>query len=410
MKCSKCNFENPDSAKFCQECGMKLEPQHKACTNKECRDFGKYILPLEAKFCPRCGFKINFKESRYDIIESFNEGMAIVKKDNKYGYINSDGVEIIRCIYDRVEDFSEGLALVYYEGKYAFIDYKGEVVLECSNKKIIPEQGFHDGRCIVYDTDRNKYGFINKKGQLAIDCIYENTCHFHKGLALVWDIGSKYLSCDDQDCRMKFIDIEGNTKIDNVYGATNFNDDGYAIVKMFDLSSHDESGLITEIIDVEMNVLFSFPRDIFDCEASLIRDTVFKHSIIFMGVPDREQWVWQDFKNNNRRVEFWGPTRYRVYGYFENGLMLIIDHQTNLIGYINISGEIVIAPQFNSAQQFSEGLAAVSKNGMWGYIDTRGNLIIPYSYSKAGNFSECRAVVMKDKEIMVIDKKGNRIV
>ena len=62
MKCSKCNFENPDSAKFCQECGMKLEPQHKACTNKECRDFGKYILPLEAKFCPRCGEKIEEEE------------------------------------------------------------------------------------------------------------------------------------------------------------------------------------------------------------------------------------------------------------------------------------------------------------------------------------------------------------
>ena len=62
MKCSKCNFENPDSAKYCQECGMKLEPQHKACTNKECRDFGKYILPLEAKFCPRCGEKIEEEE------------------------------------------------------------------------------------------------------------------------------------------------------------------------------------------------------------------------------------------------------------------------------------------------------------------------------------------------------------
>ena len=63
MKCSNCNFENPDSAKFCQECGSKLKPQLKACTNSECRDFGKYILPLEAKFCPRCGEKIKGQES-----------------------------------------------------------------------------------------------------------------------------------------------------------------------------------------------------------------------------------------------------------------------------------------------------------------------------------------------------------
>ena len=84
-KCSKCNFENPDSAKFCQECGMKLEPQHKACTNKECRDFGKYILPLEAKFCPRCGEKIEEEESSE---EKKNTNKTSSKKEESDGYIN----------------------------------------------------------------------------------------------------------------------------------------------------------------------------------------------------------------------------------------------------------------------------------------------------------------------------------
>ena len=85
MKCSKCNFENLDSAKFCQECGMKLEPQHKACTNKECRDFGKYILPLEAKFCPRCGQMIKGQESSE---EKKNTNKTSSKKEESDGYIN----------------------------------------------------------------------------------------------------------------------------------------------------------------------------------------------------------------------------------------------------------------------------------------------------------------------------------
>ena len=84
-KCSKCDFENPDSAKYCQECGMKLEPQLKACTNKECRDFGKYILPLEAKFCPRCGEKIEEEESSE---EKKNTNKTSSKKEESYGYIN----------------------------------------------------------------------------------------------------------------------------------------------------------------------------------------------------------------------------------------------------------------------------------------------------------------------------------
>ena len=58
MKCKICNTENRDTAKFCNECGAKLEPQLKSCSNKDCPDYGKAILPAEAKFCPRCGYAI----------------------------------------------------------------------------------------------------------------------------------------------------------------------------------------------------------------------------------------------------------------------------------------------------------------------------------------------------------------
>ena len=85
MKCSNCNFENSDNAKFCQECGSNLESQHKACTNEECRDFGKYILPLEAKFCPRCGEKIEGQKGSGKKEET---NKANGKKKESNGYIN----------------------------------------------------------------------------------------------------------------------------------------------------------------------------------------------------------------------------------------------------------------------------------------------------------------------------------
>ena len=59
MKCPYCGQEHPDNAKFCMETGQKLEPQKRACQNRECPDFGAAILPLEAKFCPRCGHPID---------------------------------------------------------------------------------------------------------------------------------------------------------------------------------------------------------------------------------------------------------------------------------------------------------------------------------------------------------------
>ena len=55
MKCPKCSFENREGAKFCLECGEKLEFQCSKC--------GK-ILPAEAKFCDGCGYNLgSLKES-----------------------------------------------------------------------------------------------------------------------------------------------------------------------------------------------------------------------------------------------------------------------------------------------------------------------------------------------------------
>ena len=58
MKCPHCKGEHLDDFKFCPVTGAKLEPQLKSCTNKDCPDYGKAILPAEAKFCPCCGYAI----------------------------------------------------------------------------------------------------------------------------------------------------------------------------------------------------------------------------------------------------------------------------------------------------------------------------------------------------------------
>jgi len=49
MKCSKCQHDNPDGAKFCMECGAKLDNVCPKCGAK---------LPPEAKFCMECGAKL----------------------------------------------------------------------------------------------------------------------------------------------------------------------------------------------------------------------------------------------------------------------------------------------------------------------------------------------------------------
>lgn len=67
-------------------------------------------------------------------------------------------------------------------------------------------------------------------------------------------------------------------------------------------------------------------------------------------------------------------------------------------GYINRAGKIVIAPEFEEARGFSEGLAAVFIGDKWGYIDMAGEIIIHPQFDIVNSFSDGIASVFLDKK------------
>jgi len=54
MKCPKCQFVNPEGARFCNDCGSKLEITCPKC--------GK-VNPSGSKFCNECGQKLEKEEA-----------------------------------------------------------------------------------------------------------------------------------------------------------------------------------------------------------------------------------------------------------------------------------------------------------------------------------------------------------
>lgn len=78
-------------------------------------------------------------------------------------------------------------------------------------------------------------------------------------------------------------------------------------------------------------------------------------------------------------------------------------------GYIDRTGKIAIQPQFEAAQPFSEGLAAV-KSGKWGYINTKGEFVINPQFDGADRFSEGLAFVENNGQVGFINPSGKIVI
>jgi hypothetical protein len=83
-------------------------------------------------------------------------------------------------------------------------------------------------------------------------------------------------------------------------------------------------------------------------------------------------------------------------------------------GYIDRSGRVVVPLEFDWAEPFSEGRAAVVLNNKYGYIDTAGRLVIPLQFDvnwsvEPPPFQGGRAVVKDGNQMRLIDGDGSTI-
>lgn len=77
-------------------------------------------------------------------------------------------------------------------------------------------------------------------------------------------------------------------------------------------------------------------------------------------------------------------------------------------GFLDTHGKLVIKPLFDQAHDFSDGFAAVARNGQWGYIDKQGKWVIPAQFDVADDFSQIglASVRREDGRFALIDTHG----
>lgn len=278
---------------------------------------------------------------QFDETSEFSDGLAKVKLNDKWGLINVTGGYEGTPQFDEIHKFSDGLARVKLQGKYCFINKKGDIVLRpnfdfCDdfseglariainpyNKVYFYE--FPYAKCIKKNRSKGiefwagKYGFINTVGEIVINPQFDFVLPFNNDVS-IFGVGEyDYKSKDGINIDGWHVHFGLINKNGKIIAKPDFDDIGYFKNGKAEfrregntLGLIDKSGEI--IIKVDSCLHFS------------------------------------DFSDGLAAFS-----------------SSICDNTYNKVGYVDLTGKVVIKPRFVEAEPFKNGYARVKVENWFG--------------------------------------------
>ena len=212
---------------------------------------------------------------------------------------------------------------------------------------------------------------------------------------------------------------------------------------LFSIKVGDKYGFMDSNGQIVINPFFDKVSPTFDEDISCVRIGDYnngKYGYIdragnFIIEPQFE--IAYDFHNNYALVAMDGKfcyinksgepitplfnSTYAIFTGFSDGLCPI-PNEDNKWGYVDTTGKYVIEPQFDYADQFSEGLAYVCfcddmrnlgrpNASKFAYIDKKGNYVIkPQNFDMVGRFKNGLAKITYHHKTGLINKKGDYVI
>jgi len=100
--------------------------------------------------------------------------------------------------------------------------------------------------------------------------------------------------------------------------------------------------------------------------------------------------------------------QYEVVEPYTEGLGLVV--KNGELGFLNKAGDLVIPFDYDDGEPFYEGLAIVSRNDKYGMIDRTNKAVIPFQYDLVGKFSQGLALVANDTAYGFVGKEGKVVI
>jgi hypothetical protein len=296
-------------------------------------------------------------------------------------------------------------------GKAGFIDVDGRIAIPPRfDVGWFSEEDFVEGLSPAR-SGRN-WGFIDHAGNWVIPPQYWRAQAFSEGLAAVTH------QLKGHDFPAAYIDTSGKTIIEFPVGLADTGpfSEGLAAVRMYGYVSVGKLGYIDRSGTVVIPYQFASGGPFHEGLAAVIFDgqcfveardgssrgtpPSVPAATSCGGVPDHiTERCGEGFIDRAGKVVL----RFQSARDFSEGVAAV--EKDGRWGFIDPSGQFRVEPHFQTASSFSDGLAAAKYEERWGYVDHAGQWVVRPQFAKADDFSDGLALTDKG----YIDKTGNQV-
>lgn len=367
--------------------------------------------------------------STFDQIKPAVNGQAPAMKNGKWGSINENSEWVLEPKYDEVSITEAALYRVVQQGKVQYMNAKGDLLLGPEYRQIgniseglIPACA--DMRC----------GYLNLQGQWGIDPQFEEVSPFSEGYARVVKNGlvafidhhNHFLTPDPPiqafapwlwrpetigtsaassgGPYVAYIDREGEylLSLPSTSSLVEFSDSNPMPVK----GANGKFGYINAKAEWVIPPLFREAGQFLNGTAPVAGSFLLSSDRGFIDRNRHEQSgvvIEPQHAEKPRKKE---ALAIEIAAIPQDIKPLSIDGGN--WGYADAKDQFVIDPQFEDADDFEGGYAAVKKDGEWGFIDRTGKLVVQPIYEKVEPFSNGTFHVKRgdEEEWRYIDEHG----
>ena len=285
----------------------------------------------------------------YNSIELGCEGQFIVKKDGKYGVVSEKGAVILPLKYSNINSNKNGYT-VKLNQKAGLFNSEGKEIIPISYHWVYTDK-IDDNIPIVAELNDNNAGYINTKNEWVIPPTYQYAFAFRQGVARVKK-GRNYM----------YINLKGEPVIQDF--------DNY-VIQNYVIEPSDN----TYIVGVRKEckyMVYDLNGNLLDTYDGFINN--WSDNAIF-GVKKGGKWGYID---GYGKVIV--PFEYEEVNNFSEGLASV--RKDGKWGYINPKNEIVIPIEFTNKEvgSFKNGGAEYYTDRGAGLINLKGEIIAEPKY------------------------------